>query len=160
MILTHFAKANVFVFDPNRTYDHRRPPLIINGKPSGLWLSDESEDAHGWGKWLDEEGYCRDYKNIIQFEVDMSRILYVDKDNIDGLNLPYSKSNEHYPWHLIAEKWGGIFVRHTFELWAEHSHPKLDNNWWGEDLGIRKWLYAWDCDSACVWDLSCVKEVK
>ena len=132
MILTHFPlEPDGWRFDPGRRYV--QPGNI--GKPSGLWLSDESPGAFGWKAWCEGERF-RACRTAFAFEVDESRLLAVKADD------PIVRQ-QHPDWEGLSRRWAGVFVR-------PHDLPE-----WPWPCGT--WVWGWDCDSACVWDLDCVR---
>ena len=168
MILTHWCEDE-FQFDPNWKYKPQTNGDLDTGypndKPSGLWLS--NENAYGWRKWCKDADF-REYKDSEghDFDVDMSKILVINtsspsiagtieailrKDKrmgvcwgVDEYRLPRTD------WALVAERWSGVYVDEgAYELF--YNFP----------LGLRTpaWLNYWDCASACVWKLDCIKQI-
>ena len=168
MILTHWHKGP-WRFDPNRKYQPQSNGDLdtgrLNDKPWGLWLSNES--TYGWREWCNLNDF-REY-NLSEghtFDVDMSKILVIDtgspsvkgtieailrKDkrmgacwDIDQYELPRTN------WALVAERWSGVYV-------DEGAHELFYN--FPLELRTPSWLNYWDCASACVWNLDCIKQI-
>ena len=145
VVLTHFPRdPEGWRFDPDRQYV--QPGNA--GKPAGLWLSDESPGGFGWKEWCGMEQFGWDFTAGVEFEVDWSRVLVVKEgDPIldEGDPLREALGMPLWGWHLwesVAAKWSGVFMR-----------PHTDIPHWPRPL----WTLGWDCDSACVWDLSCLR---
>lgn len=153
MILTHFSKEEM-AFEPNRVYSFRRPidPPEFAMKPNGLWLSDEASD--GWKKWCEDENWGMNTLSYQKnFLCDLSKwIVLKDAQELVkftkqyGFN-PYPETITIIPyidWDLVSKAFSGILIS-----------PYID-----ECRFTLHWYCGWDCASACVWDLSTVKEIE
>ena len=145
-LLTHYPREpEGWRFDASRQYE--QPGNA--GKPAGLWLSDESPGGFGWKEWCAMESFAWDFTGGVEFAVDWSRVLVVKagddllrEKNIWEMPNPYDYRS---PWNDVAAKWSGVYMR-----------PHTDIPYWPRPL----WTLSWDCDSACVWDLSCLRPLQ
>lgn len=145
MILSHFTER------PFELYPQKRYPKLINGKPHGLWLSDEYD--YGWKQWCQDNEFRLETLACQQdFECNLENwlVLKTCKEILqfteqyryrDEINL--FRSEFFINWPEIQKQYGGILI--TPYQWAIRM-----------DL---MWYYGWDCASACVWDLTTIKPV-
>lgn len=141
----HFSKEK-FIFDPKFKYAERCDGL----KPDGLWISDESD--FGWKQWCEEEGFnLKNLKQRTEITIDCEDVLwaktigelyrFVDEFGADSRFVSYS-----IRWDKVKEKYKGIIIS------PYQESLRLGNYFF--------WYYGWDCASGCVWDLSCIKDVR
>lgn len=139
--------------------------VMWNAKPSGFWFSVEgiSEEDQTWKSWCEGEKF-----NLEGLEVSYEIIL---KENANILHLktheeildfgkeyPYVKPQWDNPkdrricgtyeldWHKVKEKYLGIIIAPY--QWSCRLHREVS------------WYYGWDCASGCIWDLTCIQELK
>ena len=137
-----------FEYNPNQKYFQ-----LMNFKPAGFWLSDDSR-GRGWYHWRLENGYD-DMPSPACFEIlDFSKLLIIDvpsqlpekykrwPGDSDYNHKERGGVVEQILWRDIAKHYSGIYVRN-------YSHD-MEHRW------PEQWYYAWDCDSACIWDLSVI----
>lgn len=148
MTFIHYTEQP-FTLDA-RTYEQKPDNYF---KPHGLWLSVEgTEGDQTWKTWCEGEDFRTEgLRQATTFDVDLSRVLVID----DGATL-YSLTKQYpgpsvgsyiYPdWSRIADEYAGIVIA------PYHSSYRLNNAVF--------WYYSWDCASACIWDLSVVKEMR
>lgn len=150
MILTHYT-ADPFTFDPERTYPRE---ARHNGKPQGLWLSDDSD--RGWADWCRDEDWGLDgLQHATPFEVDLTRMLVLastddlraftetyrlERDG-DSVLLSYIQIN----WAWVAAMYDGILITPYQGGWR--FAPEAF------------WYSGWDCASACIWNLAAIRQV-
>lgn len=167
MKLTHHAHlcedencaGNWKGFDATRTYPMPEPTT----KPNGLWLSVDGD----WRRWCEDEemgGWITGPE--IEFElVEPRRVLHLSTpEDVDYFTntfvlagpVPESlrdvdpclhKTLRQYmiPWGKLAAEFSGILIAPY--IWERRLHPHTS------------WYYGWDCASACIWDLSVLREV-
>ena len=139
-------------FDPARRYP---ADISVAQKPTGLWLSDDRN--YGWAQYSKDSWPEQPCEPQWIFEVDMDRILVVDDSNLLDMLKMARNSDKHedhprqrYPWRVFREQWAGVYF-------SPHEH-KFTEVTYGEGFDTaRAWILCWDCDSACVWDLSAVR---
>jgi hypothetical protein len=144
--MVHFSKEPVEL-GLKKKYDQN---LLLQDKPSGLWLSDETE--YGWKKWCKAEEFKLDHlSHELVVEVDLSEVLWLrDKEmlrlfsiafDVTGSFRPSSRHSWCLDWKAVAKEHKGILI--SPYQW-ECRYELL-------------WYYSWDCASACIWDLSAIK---
>ncbi len=150
MKLYHYSSED-WEFDPTWDYEKHKDFNVARGmhgyKPSGLWLSDDS-DTCGWAAWcLSEEFRVRAVRKT--FYVNMDRILRLDSYESIGRFTskyeikPHSAGRLLIDWEAVQRSYAGILITpYCFQARYEFH-----------------WYYGWDCASACIWDLTQVKEV-
>lgn len=141
MILSHFSKG-LIQLDQNREYPE------IDGwhhKPFGFWLSDESDG--GWKDWSEGndfniEGLAHEIKLI----ADTSRwiVLSSNKETLEFNEKYKNKIISYINWNQVKKDCAGILIA----LYSHRQEVRMDLMWYN----------SWDCSSACVWDLSTIKE--
>lgn len=161
MILNHWHGPD-WQFEPNKDYGEQSDGTELGpwrcDKPSGLWLSN---DTHfGWKEWCDREEYgMADTESCTAFDVDESRILMLDTSSPEFGNIVSTMVRPHPPhpnygspltdWRSVAGGWCGVYM-------DEGAHAA----YFDLDMRLPHWVYGWDCASACVWDLGCIKPVE
>ena len=154
--LTHIH-GDAFEFDPNRTYDHPGYHRTVY-KPHGLWLSDERNGGDdGWLGWRDEIGSRGLWPaQATDFEVDMANVLVLRAND----PLVYAKIKA-LP-RIRCDRYRDAWHTHWTDVAKHHTGVYLSGNIYDKvDLGIEEtWRLTWDCASACVWDLSCLKLIR
>lgn len=126
-------------------------------KPTGLWYGlDDS-----WSEWCisaGESAWVQVYN--YQLEVDESRLLLIN--SLDSLYHFYEHYHEVWlqragiadferiNWNAVAQDYAGIEIRDYHALKWSHNLP----------IGGITWLYGWDCDSGCIWDLSAIQGIE
>lgn len=150
LTLTHWS-PDPFVLDTTRTYSQED---FGNGKPRGLWLSDESGDP-GWREWCEsEEFHCDGLAHATQFRLaESSRVLVLASPaDLRAFTDAYKQSiqpglRQHWiDWERVAEKHSGVLI--TPYQWE----CRLDFD--------MMWYYGWDCASACIWDLTAIERIE
>jgi len=116
-------------------------------KPSGFWLSDES-NGDGWATWCEAEDFIIG-ENKTDFEVDTSNVLHLStgkelEDFTTDFWLDNGRFKSGIDWQLVGQLYKGIVI--TPYIWAKRM--KLN------------WYYGWDCASGCFWDTSCLHKIK
>ncbi len=151
IILSHFSETP-FKLDTQRIY---MPPSSLFTKPVGLWLSDESD--YGWHRWCEDEEFRRENleyetKFIVEDDTHFLVIDTVEKllKFTDKYKLPFGidtiNSSMFLDWLRVRNEYTGILI--TPYQYSLRLHTST------------AWYYGWDCASACVWDLSILKEVE
>lgn len=148
MILHHFSHED-FKLDTNWTYKK-----FTEIKPIGFWLSDESD--HGWSKWcISEEfmlgklGFKHSFKCDVTDWVVIRNFteLHYFHQNFKNGGVPDYEAKFHsrwIDWEKVKEQYKGILI--------------TPYDWKGRYEFM--WYYGWDCASACVWDLSTIKQMQ
>jgi len=122
------------------------------GKPTGFWLSDESGNGnHSWKEWCIAENFRDNFENRYDFKIDLNKILWIkDEKELRVFSEKYYNENPNtssfdaIDWKLIIRQYSGILIS-----------PYQ----WDCRLDLL-WYYCWDCASACIWDLTCLEEIK
>jgi hypothetical protein len=143
-----------FELDKNRTYSNNGVDRLVY-KPKGLWLSDDDGDkVDNWGKWCEANEFrvgelnCRtaipvDLKDgvLVLDTVDkIKKFMFEYNYNPNGDKvMDYQKID----WKTLCSKYKGIVISpYQWSLRINYL-----------------WYYGWDVACACIWDLSCVKEL-
>lgn len=158
MIWTHFSPVP-FTLDAERTYDNTTP--THNGKPRGLWLSNEAE--YGWREWCESEQFALGtLAHRTDFTITAGDVLHL----------------------TTAEAIREFTAEYTVEVGSMHENPDLDAilrsgtlDWgriterydglaitpyqWSVRLDLdHRWYYGWDVASACIWSLGVLEPVR
>lgn len=164
--LFHFTDKQDMWFDTARIYEQK--PL--NLKPTGLWLSDETAD-NGWFSWCTVNGFWIEnlayaYKinidltdGILMIETTDDLVEFINnyqllfETEIPGLSKEKNESLQsleakYINWELVTKNFKGIFIR----------YHNIDWHW--RFTSAHLWVSSWDCDSACIWDLSCINSIE
>ena len=148
MILTHFSE-NPFVLDRSRVYVQAARDAM---KPNGLWLSDENQECC-WSHWCEDESFnVEKLANKAVFRVDTDGVLVLKTPrDLILFTRAYSLGNPtriyaDMDWSRLVKEHKGLII--TPYQWSLRLDPEM------------AWYYGWDCSSACVWDLSCLKGVQ
>lgn len=165
MILSHFSEKD-FKFNINKEYkiDNSRKELQFF-KPHGLWLSDELSDC-GWKAWCkgEEVGLDR-LKNEAKFKLNIDNILLLNTvKNVKEFTRKYGVSMAEalgIDVPTFAEETLNSFFINWCKVKSDYSGIVLTPFFWELRLDFDvHWYYYWDCASACIWDLSTLKEIK
>ncbi|QGJ88866.1 hypothetical protein PBI_TEAMOCIL_11 [Microbacterium phage Teamocil] len=155
MILTHWS-PQPFVLDRERTYSQEE---FGNGKPRGLWLSDESD--LGWKEWCESEQWgVGTLAHSTQFEPveDHGLLVITSVPDLRQFTALYcghpvfrgtggtSLGSHWIDWERVAAKYTGIVI--SPYQWSARM-----------DLDMM-WYYGWDVASACVWNLDAIRPVE
>lgn len=156
MRLVHHT-AEPFEYTPARYYP-QEPAGGFHVKPRGLWLSDE--DDFGWSEWCRDQGFALETLTYAsEFAVEKpERVLCLSTvSDLNAFTSEYGKTPSYaqrspflsdlkmvgIDWQRVAMECGGILI--TPYQWRSRM-----------DL---MWYYGWDVASACIWDLSVIREV-
>jgi hypothetical protein len=135
-----------------------RTPAPHHLKPSGFWVSVESddEDSYGWSNWcLDNDFDVAKLANVHEVTLAAgANILRINtaeelRTFTRAWDLPTyrpPKLGERINWQGVAELYQGILI--TPYLWSE----RLSNEAF--------WYYGWDCASGCIWDLAAIESIR
>lgn len=116
-------------------------------KPKGLWYGLD----RAWFEWCESENYGGIGDYTYELELDLDDILIIS-DKRQLLLFFNDYKIEMYPdyfgidWRKVKSDYRGI------EIQNYHSY-----RWSALPLNRNTWLYGWDCDSGCIWDLCAVK---
>jgi hypothetical protein len=145
----HYSKKGIKKLNLRKAY--RNQEFLYYNKPRGLWLSVEGE--YGWEQWCKEEGFRIErltYKHSVVLREDAKIIKLTTDKKIKQFSKKYainwpqlSKMRVHcINWPEVAKDYQGILLtKYWNEYWMKYP-----------------WIYSWDCVSACIWDLSCIKK--
>lgn len=122
-------------------------------KPTGLWVSVKGEDDWKW--WCEEIEWDNRITHAYEVKTkENANILYLKspfelheftKQYLGDHGLPeITKINLYINWSKVKKEYQGIII--VPYQWSCRF-----------DL---MWYYGWDCASGCIWDLSCIEEVK
>lgn len=157
MKLIHYTDKP-FSLEP-RSYEQSE--LHSQSKPSGFWVS--VEGVYDWPWWCVEETFGVE-RLVVSYDVILkedANILYLETE-YDILDF-----TKEYPY--LREQWKdlkGLGIMQSYELdWnkvkAKYQGIIISPYQWNCRLDQRcQWYYGWDCASGCLWDLSCIKEIK
>jgi hypothetical protein len=142
----HNTASNVI--DLSRRYGKSR-----HFKPNGFWYSIESE----WKDWCESEMSQWIKPNWFSVDLDMEKILVIQTPfELSSFQKKYRVFNSSISidinWKRVKENYSGIEILNYHEL-KRFSHVSG---------GVCDfiWLYGWDINSGCIWDLSCVRSVQ
>lgn len=133
--------------DLSRTYGISR-----HTKPYGLWYSIESE----WRDWCESEMPQWIKPNWFSVDLDMEKILVIQTQfELSSFQKKYKRFNSfcvEIDWEKVKKNYSGIEILNYHELkrFSRVSGGVCDFIW----------LYGWDINSGCIWDLSCVRSVQ
>jgi hypothetical protein len=121
-------------------------------KPHGLWYSIDDE----WREWC-QSGMPQWIKpNWFNLDLNMEGILVIQ--SVSDL-LSFQKKYrilEPYPqisWESVKKDYRGIEIQNYYDL------KRFFNSSAGGFMDYM-WLYGWDINSGCIWDLSCVRSIQ
>ena len=152
LTLRHFASA------ANPLTSLREREQAISHKPSGLWLTDWSEDS--WPLWCIGEDFRLESLEL-EYEVILnpSRILHLSSEaeikafsDKHGADLSYNyipdgpKVLRAIHWRSVAKLYDGILIAPYFH----HLRTYIDTLWYD----------SWDCASGCVWNPRAIESFK
>ncbi len=147
MRTTHHT-GDRLVFDPERTYSQAEEPTA---KPRGFWLSIGDD----WRQWCADNDYRPDgFNHVADFDIDTSDVLVLATvQAIRDFGEEYRVNTA--PYGAIYARWGVDWTR----VARRHSGIVIAPYQWTLRLdGVESWYYTWDCASACIWDLSAVRQ--
>ena len=160
-VLTHYSSKPLITLERFST----RPDN--SHSPEGFWLSDDSE--YGWwqflrfavktspSEWADADDTWR-FKT--DFEVNTDQLLWIKTEEemhhfVSVYGEPQQRACEgdpsghgyglHIEWPIVKTMCKGILIS-PYQQQLSHRHRDPRFHW-----------YRFDCASACVWDLSCIK---
>lgn len=137
------------IIDLTKTYGQNR---CFNQKPNGLWYSIENE----WENWCNEQMPSWIKQNWFTLDLETKNILLISSPkDLLWFFKKYQKIKYGYSmvdWGLVKMHYKGIEIQNYQDL-KIFSLELFDN--------IRNylWLYSWDINSGCVWDLSSIRSV-
>lgn len=121
-------------------------------KPRGLWYSIDDE----WKEWCQNQMPQWINPNWFSLDLDMGGILVIQSVS-DLLRFekrykivePYPKIN----WESVKKDYLGVEIQNYYCLktFSDFSPGKLRDY---------MWLYGWDINSGCIWDLSCIRSIQ
>jgi hypothetical protein len=128
--------------DLNRKYDVGK-----RHKPNGLWYEVDND----WVRWCsnEEPDWVRKYDIII--DVDLANILVVDTYE-KGIEFQIRFGVERFDengfytinWYEVSKAYKGIEIPNIEEVYRDK-------------LLYQDWIYTWQVNSGCIWDLSAIK---
>jgi hypothetical protein len=133
------------------------------GKPSGLWISDESPNSvRSWTQYMCEEELGWYYRqHIYDVKFDASDLLLLpNKQAIYDFtteffneeiaaSYPHRLSGIFYDWIMwdkVSEKYSGILI--TPYIWSCRLNRACN------------WYYSWDCASGCIWNAEVITSIE
>lgn len=113
-------------------------------KPTGLWVSDES-NGDGWSSWCDAEGMM-DWLHPYAYDIalrDDANVLRIDSIHVlDRFHDEWKRENTYgsfdIAWPAVARAFDGILIAPY--RWERRLDGPVSN-----------WYYGWDCASGCIW---------
>lgn len=119
-------------------------------KPKGLWYGID----RAWFEWCESENYGGIGEFTYELELNHQNIIVItDRHQLRSFFDAYK--TEMHPdyfgidWGKVKQDYSGIEI--------QNYH---DYRWDALPLNGNTWLYGWDCDSGCIWDLKAVKSYK
>lgn len=156
MILYHHHRDRRFRLNRRAEYKLSAGPdePDFELKPRGLWLSVPEGPRDGWWNWCEREAFHKGRRWRTPVEVDVGRLLVVRHPREVEPWTRNWKIREESPgldwvdWRAMGEAHAGLLVE-DYVSWPEDDFAQgvISPTWW----------YAWDCSSACVWDLSAAR---
>lgn len=163
MKLVHYSAEPIERLEADFKYKNGASQEMMS-KPHGFWVSVESELKDGWKDWCISEEFHLDAL-VYAYQVFL-------KENSNLLHIKTSKEITDF-----TKTYGGTYyetspfnppksIFDTFRI----NWPKLKETYQGIiispyqgdirlHLGVL-WYYGWDCASGCIWDISCIQEIK
>ena len=144
--LAHFSEKPI-AFRADYLYREFRP--VQDFKPIGFWLSDETD--YGWKKWNEQSEHAA---CSIQTDFDCDTTKWIVLKTPDAINKFYKEFRfpicsigpMQIDWPEVKKQFGGILIS-PYQWGLRFDHEMM-------------WYYGWDCASACVWDLTTIKEIR
>lgn len=149
MRLTHYS-AQPWELDRSHHYEQG---TFGNGKPNGLWLSDD--DSFGWKDWCEGEQWRLDQlAHRTEFVLapganvkvlDSTRAIYKFHEKFSGHPAFAGTGVEDswINWDKVVARYDGIII--TPYQWSVRLQ-----------IGMI-WYYGWDCASGCIWNLDAIE---
>lgn len=128
-------------FDITREY--KKGDWYSQNKPDGLYLSNES-NGNGWSNHRMVDG---DTEIVYTIYIDASKLLTISRpsDIPKKLHTMNDFGERKVSWEKIRK------AGYTGILIERHDPNKCEDH---------EWFRTWDCDAACIWDLSIVKIIE
>lgn len=150
MILNHYSRVPLCL-DFKRAYkqgDNQH-------KPKGLWLSCDDDSGIGWYEWCHQNRFMvNNLKHKTEVTIDTSNLLILDSPDkwqeFSDNYIPLGLSIFCKDWKALSKQFSGIAVLNYVRAWL------CD----GRGIDKNVWFAMWDCSSACIWDLSIIKDSK
>ena len=165
-ILSHYSKDAGKVFSSGYL-----SPLDNAHKPGGLWLSDDSE--FGWPDlvfglarggsrdWADGEELLRHrYDFSVRDDETDSVLCLTTPDDLRSFMSRYREASPrscivdeelgfgfHIEWNRVKSDYKGILIT-PYQQEMSHRRENIGFHW-----------YRFDCASACIWDISCLRQL-
>lgn len=121
-------------------------------KPNGLWYSLDDE----WTEWCWGNMPAWVKKHSHYLDIDQSKMLVIETlvdlqkfEDRFSVNLTISKYIS-LNWEKVSLYYSGIEIRNYHQL--KYQIFSLDYK--------RLWMYGWDVNGGCVWDLSAINSVR
>ena len=151
LLLWHHHQKRRWDFDPRRRYAQAEDFSDSRWqlKPHGLYLSVEEGPRDGWWNWCGDENHHSGDRWRTALRIDVDGLLVVRhpseaQEYVRNFKLSAGLDGYDYiDWRAVARDCGGILVM-DYRNCPDDDPSVIPPTWW----------YAWDCSSACVWDLS------
>lgn len=163
----HFSKEKLVL---DRNYEYKFYEYMPLNKPVGLWIS-----VNGYNGW---ESFCRSEEYNLEALTYKSTVILNPNANIIKLSKVKDFENFYHTYKVddktVEELFGMVNDKKAIEA-VKFLTRQRSINWKlvQEDYqGIiierysnnitwnYRWVYGWDCISGCIWDLSCIDNVK
>lgn len=121
---------------------------LIDSKPAGFWLSDESANI-SWKKWCIAEEYrLSRLSHWTDFFVDLTDVLLIEnKSKLLDFHEKFRKRRKNIiNWKRLSKKYKGIIIT-----------PYLNECRFDK---VVDWYYTWDVASGVFWDVSCLDRIQ
>lgn len=164
MKMIHYSSEQIESLD-SRPYNQN--DLSWQAKPAGLWVSIEDlpheKNNKTWKEWCEQESFC--IENLkYSYEITLK-----ESSNIVFLKTPEEIFEFTKKFPFIRKQWDTEEGRkhcETYELDWDSVKKKYKGiiiapyQWHCRNSQDSCWYYGWDVASACLWDLTCIKEFK
>lgn len=125
-----------------------------NGKPVGLWVSDEAEEQ-SWSKWCAEANWAIGViAHAVTFATDARLLRLSSAYEIDAFSEEYALPQKRTGWSFtdidwprVGNEWQGILI--TPYVWERRLNGKASD-----------WYHGWDCASGCIWDAAAIASIR
>jgi hypothetical protein len=120
-------------------------------KPNGLWYS----LGNAWKSWCMENMPERIFDNDFEIHLHSSDNILIINSIQQAIEFQKKYAKHLYPSApIVFVDWGKVVSDYAgIEIQNYHCFKSIIYN------ATMLWLYAWDCDSGCIWDLDHIKKV-
>lgn len=126
---------------------HNQNAFTYNYKPGGLWITNVLI-PNDWFQWCLNENYeIYSLKYMYDITIDITKIKIID--SLEKLqrftNNYFNDKEDRVLWDKVAEYYKGIIIVPYI-----YNFNRISD----------RWYYGWDVNSGCIWDTSCITNVR